>query len=72
MISKRDKFGLAQLMFNENDFIKCFDSNEPMTVGEIESKMICSKSTVKKKLNILVEKGIIKKKRTDLGWIYWK
>lgn len=72
MISKRDKFGVAQLMYTEDDFIKCFDSNEPMTAREIEFKILCSKSTVKRKLNVLVEKGIIKKKRSDLGWIYWK
>lgn len=72
MIANRNtKTGLGQQMYNEEMFIDIF-TDEPLSSREIEFKIRCSRDTVKTYMNKLVDKGLIKKKRLDIGWIYWK
>lgn len=72
MERKRNKTGQYLNSHDKKELLKYIKDNDVYTLREIEHKILWKRTTVKKYLDMLVEDGILKRKKTEHSYVYWK
>jgi predicted transcriptional regulator len=57
---------------NKKDLLKYIVDNNIYTLREIEHKVLWKRTTVKKYMDQLVDDGVLKRKKTEHSYVYWK